>query len=87
MIALLAVVAAVLVLSGLRVRLALSWRHGAALAAVLATAAARGAGGASVVPLAAVVAVLAVLTVAGTLALVLVLSRTVVPPSLRDGAS
>jgi len=81
-----AVVTAALVLPALRVRLALSWRHGAVLAAVLAAAAGRGAGP-GIVPLAAAVVVVAVLAGAGALALVLVLSRCVVPPSLRGGAS
>jgi len=78
-------VAAVLVLSALRVRLALSWRHGAALGAVLAAAAARGAGP-GIVPLAAAVVVVAVLAAAGSLGLVLVLSRRTVPACLRGGA-
>ena len=87
MTALLAVSAVILVLCGVRVRLALSWRHGAALAAVLATAVARGAGGTSVVPLVAAAVVVAVVAAAGAVALVLVLSRRTVPACLRGGGS
>lgn len=86
MIALLAIAAAVLVLSAMRVRLALTWRHGTALAAVLAAAAARGAGGTSVVPLVAAAVVVAAVATTGAVALVLVLSRRTVPACLR-GAS
>ncbi|HEX5290978.1 MAG TPA: hypothetical protein VFX25_19125 [Streptosporangiaceae bacterium] len=85
MTALLAVAAVALVLSATRVRLALSWRHGAALAAVLAAVAAPGAGP-GIVPLAAAAVVVAVLAAAGSLALVLVLARRTVPACLR-GAS
>jgi hypothetical protein len=86
MIALLVVAAAVLVLSATRVRVALTWRHGAVLAAVLAAVAARGAGP-GIVPLAAAAAVVAVLASAGAMALVLVLSRRTVPACLRGGVS
>jgi hypothetical protein len=83
----LAAVAAVLVLSATRVRVALSWRHGTALAAVLGAAVSGGAGAHTVLLAAAAVVVVTVAAAAGALALVLLLSRCTVPACLRGGAS